>query len=456
MPSLRSNFHNKGLGCFTHPFFRVIINRINNSENHMRISRITPQEEGALKKCIAPYVYTIQKQNAKTATVVIRAPKNDRNSVKLEIEKKLTDKKYSFMQDRSGGSTGSTIISYKNTRVQIIYKPLSGGMSETTLNSTITELAPALAFMANKKFTDVNKFHKFLMETIPTANKYGCYLNAQDKNAGHKFIQDMPSSSKFEEKMDNAIGILDYLYDLDSKSKIDQVYFAYRAKPQGINVNHKGDLFVQFKNKKWLGVSLKAGGEKTAEPQLNTYVNKLFDDYNRPSDKTQLMNKVYNEVHSKLGLGRNWADRTNKKQSIEAILKYKENNPKTYEESYDKMLEICRTAVVDAVNKNLNDTKNYIVKQVLKKDDNVPLVVVKAVGRSYKMVTDEDKLENFLPRADKITARKSTGSKQEWFIDLTNKKEKLTMKMSIRTNQPEPNNKIAQGFNLAIKFNGLT
>jgi len=421
----------------------------------MRISRITTREEDALKKCIAPYVYTVSKQNSKTATLVVRAPRDDRSSVKQKIEEKLTKKNYTVTQDRSGGSTGSTIIPYKGTRVQIIYKPLSGGMSETTLNSTITELAPAIAFMANKKFTDVHKFHKFLMESIPTGNKYGCYLNAQDKTAGHKFIQDMPSSSKFEEKMDNAIAILNYLYDLDSKSKIKQVYFAYRAKPEGINVNHKGDLFVQFKNKTWLGVSLKAGGERTAEPQLNTYVNKMFDDYNRQQDKMKLQNAVYNEIHSKIGLPRQWADRTNKKDSIESILTFKENDPKTYDMLYDKMLEMCRTAVVDAVNKNLADTKDYIVKQVLKKDENVPLVVVKAFGRNYKMVTDEDKLELFLPKTDKITAKKSTSSKQEWFIELTNKKEKLTMKMSIRTNQPEPNNKIAQGFNLAIKFNGL-
>lgn len=421
----------------------------------MGISRITSQEEDALKKCIVPYTYTISQQNSKTATVVIRAPKDDRSSVKQEIEKKLTSKKYEFVQDRSGGSIGSTIITYKQTQVKITYKPLSGGMNETTLNSTITELAPAIAFMGRKNFSDVNKFHEFLMETIPTGNKYGCYLNGQDQSAGHKFIQDMPTSSKFKEKMENAMAILKYLKELDNKSSIKQVYFAYRAKPQGINPNHKGDLFVQFMNNKWLGVSLKAGGEKTAEPQLNTYVNKLFDDYNRPSDKAALQNKVYNEIHSKISLPRNWAERANKKQSIETIIEFKESNPKLYDEMYDKMLEICRTAIVDAVNKNLKDTKDYIVKQVLKKDENVPLVVVKAFGTNYKMVTDEDKLENFLPRADKITARKSTGSKQEWFIDLTNKKEKLTMKMSIRTNQPEPNNKIAQGFNLAIKFNGL-
>lgn len=421
----------------------------------MKISRITSREEEVLKKAISPYVYTIKEQSTKTATVIVRAPSADRGSVKQDLEKKLTSKKIFFAQDRSGGSVGSTVIPYSDTSVKILYKPLSGGMSETTLNSTITELAPALAFMAKKKFTDVHKFHQFLMETIPQGNKYGCYLNPQDRSAGHKFIQDMPTSSKFEEKMDNAIAVLGYLYELNSKSEIKQVYFAYRAKPQNINVNHKGDLFVQFKNGKWLGVSLKAGGERTAEPQLNTYVNKLFDDYDRLRDKSVLINNVQNEIHSKLGLTPDWADRANKKNSIETIIRYKELNPKKYEELYDQMLEMCRTAVIDAVNKNIKDTKDYITKQILKKDESVPLVVVKAFGRQYKMVTDEDKLETFLPRADKITASKSTGSKQEWFIDLTNKKEKLRMKMTIRTNQPEPNNKIAQGFNLAIKFNGL-
>lgn len=421
----------------------------------MKIDRITTKEEKALQDAISPYTYTISSQNTKTATLVVRAPRDDRGAVKTDLEKKLTTKKYNFVTDRSGGSIGSTIIPYKNTSVKITYKPLSGGMSETTLNSTITELAPALAFMGKKKYTDVNEFHKFLLETIPGANNYGCYLNPQDRQAGNKFIEDMPTSSKFVEKMDNAIAVLDYLYDLDKKTKIKQVYFAYRAKPSGINVNHKGDLFVKFVNGEWLGVSLKAGGETTAEPQLNTYVNKLFDDFGRFADKAKLKDQVQKQIHSKIGLGSDWAEPRNKKNSIETIIRYKENDEDKYEALYDEMLEMCRTAVIEAINKNVNDTKDYITKQILKKDANVPLVVVKAFGRQYKMVTDEDKLETFLPKADKITAAKSLTSKQEWFITLSNNKESIVMKMTIRTNQPEPNNKIAQGFNLAVKFNGL-
>ena len=156
-----------------------------------------------------------------------------------------------------------------------------------------------------------------------------------------------------------------------------------------------------------------------------------------------------------MGLPQDWESRNKKPAAINTIVDYKQDHPKQYDELYDTMLEMCRNAVIATVNKNKADTEKYLIKQVLKKDENVPLVVVKAYGTSYKMVTDEDKLEQFLPRAKTITARKSDSSKQDWFIDLKAGSDTLTMKMAIRTNKPEPNNKLAQGFNLAIKFNGL-
>ena len=52
------------------------------------------------------------------------------------------------------------------------------------------------------------------------------------------------------------------------------------TKPTGVNPNHKGDIFLVFKDKNNKpnieGVSLKAGGEKTAEPQFNSYVMVSF------------------------------------------------------------------------------------------------------------------------------------------------------------------------------------
>ena len=419
------------------------------------INNISRREEQDLQKCIKPYTYDIKDQNTKTATLIVRAPGPERADVKRDLEKKLKTKKYDFYADRSGGSIGATNIKYGDYTVKIIYKPLSGGMSETTLNSTITELAPAIAFMANKNFTDHLKFHAFLVESLKKGNQYGCYLNDQDLKAGHAFIKDMPSSSKFKEKMENAMAVLKYLKQLDKEAGIKQVYFAYRAKPTGIASDHKGDLFVEFKNGKMLGVSLKAGGAKTAEPQLNTYVNKMLDDFNRPNDKNALRSKVHKAVHSKLGLNPTWMEAAYKSEAIEIIESFREEKPQEYEKLYDKMLDLCRDAVIDTVNKNKKDAEKYIVKKIIKKDENVPLVVVKAVGKNYKMVTDEDVIETFMPSVTKIEARKSTTSKQEWFIDLISKGDKMTMKMSIRTNQPPPKNKIAQGFNLAVKFNGI-
>ena len=119
------------------------------------------------------------------------------------------------------------------------------------------------------------------------------------------------------------------------------------------------------------------------------------------------------------------------------------------------MLELCRTAVVGRVGKDMKKTKEYILKQVLNKDENVPLEVVKAVQLNYKYVTDDNALEIFLPEVTSITSEKSKSSKQNWHIHLKNDTKTVTMNMSIRSNKSKPENKIAQGFNLAVKFNGL-
>jgi hypothetical protein len=120
------------------------------------------------------------------------------------------------------------------------------------------------------------------------------------------------------------------------------------------------------------------------------------------------------------------------------------------------MLEIVRTSIINAVNANMKDTIAYIKKQVIKKDESVPLVVVKAFGKEYKMITDENAIETFLPTVKKIVASKSTSSKQAWAINLISKNGTITMNMTVRTNKPAPDNKLAQGYNLAIKFNGIT
>lgn len=415
---------------------------------------VTQQDKSRFENAIDPYTYAVKSSSPRKTIVIVRAQKNDRSRVKLDVEDKLSRAGINYKLSTSGGSTGSTLVQFSNHVVQITYKPISGGMSETTLNSTITELVPSLAFMAKKTFRNIEDLYDFVSST--SGNDYGVYVNARDQEAGKQFIEQMPTSSKFEEKMENALAILQYLKDLNKDTPISQVYWGYRAKPDGIPASHKGDLFVKFKNGNMLGVSLKAGGEKTAEPQLNTYVNKFFDDYGYTREKTTLQNEVHKAIHSTLGLPSDWDSRTKKRSSIQTINGYKKKNSRDYEAKYDQMLEIVRDGLIKAVNQNKDNTINYIQKQVLKKDDNVPLVVVKAFGDQYKMVTDEDDLGAFLPKIRTIRAYKSPSSKQNWFIDLiSSPNEKITMNMSVRSNKSPPENKIAQGFNLAIKFNGI-
>ena len=81
--------------------------------------------------------------------------------------------------------------------------------------------------------------------------------------------------------------------------------------------------------------------------------------------------------------------------------------------------------------------------------------MVKGLSKSYTFITDENSIENFLPQVTSITAYASKTSKQNWHIDLKSKDKTITMNMAVRSNAVPPNNKVAQGYNLAIKFNSI-
>ena len=396
--------------------------------------------------------YEIKKTTTKTTTIVVRSPAADRAKTRTDIENKLKAAKISFVGERAGGSIGQTRVTFSRHNVVITYKPTSGGggMSETTLNATMTELFPALAFMAKKKFTDRTQFYNF----VKTARDGGVYLSTRDREQGKKFIDQAAGSSKFDEKMDNAIGILNYLHDENAKSPIANVYWGYREKPRGIPDSHKGDLFVKYKSGEMKGVSLKAGGAKTKEPLFNTYVNKMFDSFSDERGKAALQKNIYDNIHKQFGLPQDWNSRANMSTSIDQIERIRERTPDYYDEKYDEMLEMCRQAVIARIKQDKSATIKYIEEQIIGKADNVPLEVVKAVGTRYQYVTDEDSLAIFLPTVTSVDAQ-TESSKQNWSIILKNKEDSITMNMSIRSNKPQPNNKIAQGFNLAIKFNGM-
>jgi hypothetical protein len=170
---------------------------------------------------------------------------------------------------------------------------------------------------------------------------------------------------------------------------------------------------------------------------------------------TEIETQVYNEIHSKIGLKKQWKERGNYTEAREVLVSLSENNEKKYEDYYDQMLELVRKHLVKKVGENKSKTIKFIKQSILAEFDEVPLVVVKATENSWKYLTDEDDIEKFLPRVTKVTAEVSPTSKQDWFIILHTKNQcKLTLKMSVRTNKSLPDNKLQQGFNLAVKFNG--
>lgn len=360
-------------------------------------------------------------------------------------------------------------------------KKLPGGMQETTLNSTITELAPAIAFV--KKFKIVGSslaerianFYSQLQNVDHNSLMNKVYLDPRDKEAGIKFIESFPSSTKYYKKMENAIAIFEELQNQNKMNPIEKVYWGYRLKPDGVKNNHKGDLFVVLKEPKsvkeidrMLGVSLKAGESKSKEPGFNTYVNKLLlellGNTEGESETKKLRKKLYDDIYYKFAPASKPSDKMYEKYDMGSarqitkknLLVYEKKQKINYEKDYDYMLEMCRTTVVNNLNKDLEKSKKYLKDNIAKPVDIPGLIVLKAIDSRTEIKTDMDSVSIFLPKTIKLKAYTSNTSKQDFYIDLmTKNNDKITLKFAIRSNKGTLDHKLQQFFNLAIKFNGL-
>ena len=190
------------------------------------------------------------------------------------------------------------------TSIFIIYKNKKGGMKETTLNSTITELFPAIAFETgiSDKLTIPKFYNEVAQKNAKTLGAYSGNPSLAFK-AGKEFISKATDSSKFEEKVGNAKAILGWIQSENERRDIDKVVWGYRdnTKPSGVNPKHKGDIFLVFKDKNNKpnieGVSLKAGGEKTAEPQFNSYVRPIYTSFGMLSAYSKLEKESYKKYY---------------------------------------------------------------------------------------------------------------------------------------------------------------
>ena len=422
-----------------------------------------------IKDVLSGLKYEIDNKKSSSGRTIIIIRDNDRIDTRDDFFKSLKDagisaeiKDYAsssiehiWLKDKFEDSEDN-----KNKTIIVVFKSAAGGMQETTLNSSITELFPCIAWengWANP--TSVDDFYQKLI-TVDT-NTLKC-VGSQDREAAKETIAKAPDSSKYQTKMENALGILKYLRIQNKQSPIKNILWGYRAKPTGVDEKHPGDMYITFKDNKVLGVSLKAGGKSTHEAKLNTYVNPVWEAFGKQRELVALRKKLHKEVYSKIpdmpseteydtGKGRNITGK---------ILKdFNRTNNKKYEQYYDKQLEIMRGAIIDLFNKNSKQSFKYIKENILRNAPDVPTIVIKGVGDDFQQVTDDDEVGVFLAVTKYIVAYKSTKSKQNWHIDLVSGggKETLTMNMVIRSNKGGHAGvkKLGQYYNLSVKFNSV-
>ena len=422
-----------------------------------------------IKDVLSGLKYEIDNKKSSSGRTIIIVRDNDRIDTRDDFFKSLKDagisaeiKDYAsssiehiWLKDKFEDSEDN-----KNKTIIVVFKSVAGGMQETTLNSSITELFPCIAWengWANP--TSVDDFYQKLI-TVDT-NTLKC-VGSQDREAAKETIAKAPDSSKYQTKMENALGILKYLRIQNKQSPIKNILWGYRAKPSGVDDKHPGDMYITFKDNKVLGVSLKAGGKSTHEAKLNTYVNPVWEAFGKQRELVALRKKLHKEVYSKIpdmpseteydtGKGRNITGK---------ILKdFNRTNNKKYEQYYDKQLEIMRGAIIDLFNKNSKQSFKYIKENILRNAPDVPTIVIKGVGDDFQQVTDDDEVGVFLAVTKYIVAYKSTKSKQNWHIDLVSGggKETLTMNMVIRSNKGGHAGvkKLGQYYNLSVKFNSV-
>lgn len=392
-----------------------------------------------------------RQSSTKRDVIIVRS--KDRETDRDEILRNLRQAGITAQLGSGSSSVDPIDGSHEGKNFRILVKPMSGGMAETTLNASITELFPCIAFELNHVPSDAQSFHEFLLGV--DVSKLNC-VGSKDVAAAQETINKADTSSKFEEKMQNAIGIYQFLKDSAAEKPIRSVFWGYRQKPSGVPKNHPGDMFIEYNDGAKLGVSLKAGGKKTSEPQLNTYVTPIFNAFGEKRKLDALMKTAYSQVYSKIK-GMPPVNKFTKDITTQKVLRdFDKKNNAEYEKLYNQYLEIMRDGVVSLFNSSKQKSLDYIKTEVLRDAPDVPTLVIKAINNSYEEVTDKDAVGVFLPQVKFVRAYKSTSSKQNWFIELKSNNDVLTMNMSIRTNKAghAGQKKLGQ-FSLAVKYNGL-
>ncbi len=400
----------------------------------------------------------VQVDKSPRSMVQIRVSSTDRDTDRDEILRRLKNAGIPAELTNTSSSVDPITGEFEGRKFRINVKPKSGGMGETTLNSSITELFPCIAYEKKLKPKNAEDFMQKLMKVNLSA--CNC-IGSGDLDAAKMTVNNAESSSKFGEKMNNALGILKYLNDQNKAKPISSVHWGYRTKPSGVPGNHPGDMFIKYSDKSILGVSLKAGGKKTAEPQLNTYHKTVFvnsrggPSFNDAKGGEDLRSKIYDEVYSKIkGIpplanfdGGKSGRHKDKQVTINAINKLPS---KQQDVLYNQYLELVRQGLISRFNKKKSDSMNFIKDAILREAPDVPTVVIKASGTDYSEVTDRNEVGVFLPQVKYITA-KTGKTKQDFELHLKSGSETVKLGMTTRSSS---GGKLKQ-FSLKVTYVGI-
>lgn len=384
----------------------------------------------------------------------------DRVDTKKIIQKLLTERGLKF-KDVSKSYSGFKVTEVHgySSKTNIVYKSTKGGMNETTLNSSITELFPCIAFETGNTETDVDKYYS----KISQCNKpnLGAYKNDSAFKAGKDVVNKSESSTKFKQKVKGAIGITKWINEQSKRKPISKVVWGYRnnTKPDGVNPNHKGDVFLVYKDGSMLGVSIKAGSQNSAEPQLNTYVKPIFDFFGKKTEYEKLSKVSYETFYQNIPGISPYKNYGTKPMTI-TIGNFEKSNRKEYERLYDEQLEWIKESLINLFNQNPDLGKKWLLEKVCAEQENVPLVILKATDSGQtSLVKDEDIIKSCVKSSKTYGGLKAyssgSSSKQNWHIDLICNSYKTTLNFSIRTNKTGIDHKLGQYINLAVKFNGI-
>jgi len=165
-----------------------------------------------------------QVDKSERSTVQIRVASTDRDNDRDEILRRLKNAGITAEVVSTNSSVDPIQGEFDGRKFRINVKPKSGGMGETTLNSSITELFPCIAFEKKIKASNADELMKKLLNVNLSSLK--C-IGSADLEAAQETINKADSSSKYKDKMDNALGILDFLNDQHKDKSIENVYWGY-------------------------------------------------------------------------------------------------------------------------------------------------------------------------------------------------------------------------------------